>query len=140
MPDNMVELLQDYDEIVDGIYTNLGVSISDNDNEKWTVRGLWDTGSTRSCISERVIEKIKMKPDGKSIIFTANGKANVNTYCVDVEFPNGYKIQNVIVSAVRIEDDTDMLIGMDIISRGSMSINNDFGRTDFRYRLRKEVS
>ncbi len=55
MMKNIVTLLQDYDEIVDGIYTEVSISASGIlKGKEYNANGLWDTGSTRSCINEKI--------------------------------------------------------------------------------------
>ncbi len=44
---------------------------------------IWDTGASKSCISERVVDYLHLIPVGKSSISTANGLADTNTYFVN---------------------------------------------------------
>ncbi len=139
MMNNTIPLMQDYDEIIDGIYTEVLIGSAEASERKtYRADGLWDTGSTRSCINEAIAKELGLHPDGKNIISTANGMVRVNTYCVDVEFPNGYRIPDLIVSGAKMDDNTDMLIGMDIVTMGCLNIDNDSGRTCFEYRFRKD--
>lgn len=98
-------------------------------------QGVWDTGATGSCITQRIVDDLKLTPIGKSQISTANGLKIVNTYLVDVGLPNNVIIPNIVVSCADLGSDLDLLIGMDIISLGDFAITNVNGRTTFSFRL-----
>lgn len=98
-------------------------------------QGVWDTGATGSCITQRVVDDLKLIPIGKTQISTANGLKMVNTYLVDIGLPNNVIIPNIVVSCADLGNDLDLLIGMDIISLGDFAITNVNGRTTFSFRL-----
>ena len=98
-------------------------------------QGIWDTGATGSCITQRIVEDLQLIPIGKSQISTANGLKTVNTYLVDIGLPNNVIISNVVVSCADLGKDLDLLIGMDIIGLGDFAITNVNGRTTFSFRL-----
>lgn len=112
-------------------------NIRDNSTELvpklWSA--IWDTGATKSCITKRVAEDLKLIPVGKTTIGTANGNAEVDTYFIDIGLPNGMAIQQILVSCADLGQDIDVLIGMDIISLGDFSITNFNGRTTFTFRI-----
>ena len=98
-------------------------------------RGLWDTGASRSTISQRVVDDLHLVPAGQCTISTANGAATVNTYLVDIALPNQVTVKDVLVSCANIGNDNDALIGMDIICVGDFSITNVGGKTKFSFRI-----
>ena len=97
-------------------------------------RGLWDTGASKSSITQRIVDDLNLIPVGNTNISTANGVVTVNTYFVDFGLPNGVTITNVLVSCADLGDDIDVLIGMDIIRHGDFSITNVNGKTTFSFR------
>lgn len=99
----------------------------------WT--GLWDTGASRSSITQRIVDDLSLIPVGRNNVSTANGVVPVNTYCVDIGLPNGVTVSNVIVSCCDLGDDIDVLIGMDIIKHGDFSITNINHKTTFSFRI-----
>ena len=52
-------------------------------------RGLWDTGASKSSITQRIVDDLNLIPVGNTNISTANGIVAVNTYFVDFGLPNG---------------------------------------------------
>ena len=81
-------------------------------------RGLWDTGASKSSITQRIVDDLNLIPVGNTNISTANGIVAVSTYFVDFGLPNGVTVKNVLVSCADLGDDIDVLIGMDIIRHG----------------------
>ena len=96
--------------------------------------GLWDTGASKSSITQRIVDDLALIPVGNTNISTANGIVTVNTYFVDFGLPNGVTVKNVLVSCADLGDDIDVLIGMDIIRHGDFSITNTNNRTTFSFR------
>lgn len=97
--------------------------------------GLWDTGASKSSITQRIVDDLNLIPVGNTNIGTANGVVTVNTYFVDFILPNGVLVKNVLVSCADLGDDIDILIGMDIIRHGDFSITNTDDKTTFSFRI-----
>lgn len=102
--------------------------------------GLWDTGATGSAISRNVVDKLGLKPIGKSEVFHANGKSTVDVYVINLFLPNQVLVQFVTVTE-GVLNGFDLLMGMDIITLGDFSITNFKGNTclSFRFPSQKEV-
>ena len=96
--------------------------------------GLWDTGASKSSITQRIVDDLSLIPVGNTNISTANGIVTVNTYFVDFGLPNGVTVKNVLVSCADLGNDIDILIGMDIIKHGDFAITNTNGKTTFSFR------
>lgn len=108
-----------------------------DENKSFTPKmwcGLWDTGASRSSITQRIVDDLNLIPVGNTNISTANGVVIVNTYFVDFGLPNGVTIENVLVSCADLGDDIDVLIGMDIIKHGDFAITNVNQKTTFSFR------
>jgi hypothetical protein len=80
-------------------------------------KALWDTGAMGSVISTNVVNLLGLNPIGKAKVFHANGESIVNTYFVNIILPNNVGFSQLYVTE-GILSDTDVLIGMDIISKG----------------------
>lgn len=104
---------------------------SDGTPRMWTA--IWDTGATKSCIAKRIVNELNLIAVGRTSIGTANGITDANTYLVDIGLSNGVTVKNVLVTCADIGDD-DVLIGMDIISKGDFAITNYKGKTIFSFR------
>ncbi|MCI6278226.1 MAG: retroviral-like aspartic protease family protein [Bacteroidales bacterium] len=103
--------------------------------DKVECTAIWDTGATGSVISRRIAERLSLSPVGKQLINHANGTATVNVYIVNILLPNQIRFKAVEVTEGVFEDSFDVLIGMDIISRGDFSFTNCRGLSVFSFRI-----
>ena len=70
-----------------------------------------------------------------NIVHTASGEAKVNAYCVDIILRNNVTVKDIMVFDAEIgRQGIDMLIGMDIISKGDFSITYSKDCTTFSFR------
>lgn len=98
---------------------------------------MWDTGATNTLISSKIVKTLGLKPFGESGISSANGIIETNTYLVHVGIPTGSVVTNVL--ALEDEnDDYEVVIGMDIISRGDFVFTNHEGHSTFSFRIPSE--
>lgn len=94
-----------------------------------------DTGATISCITNQLADKLELVAEEAQEIITAGGTFEQNLYNIDIriEFPlpnsergltgNPHKeFSNIEVVA---NEANYMLIGMDIIMRGSLEVHGD---------------
>jgi len=95
---------------------------------------IWDTGATNSVITQAVIDACQLVPTGVARVNHAQGVSLSETYLVNMGLP-----QQVIFPGVRVTkgsfNGADLLIGMDIISRGDFAVTNFGGLTKFSFRL-----
>ena len=82
---------------------------------------IWDTGATNTVISEELAHNLNLTPIGKASVSTAGGIIEVNKYVLGLKLPNNLQIQNVMVTAGKLNG-TDFLIGMDIITHSRLDI------------------
>ncbi len=86
-------------------------------------KAIWDTGASRSVITQPVIEKLGLIPRDRIVSYTANGQRDSLVYIVNFLLPN-----RVIFPFVQVIDgdvlNFDALIGMDIICQGDFAITN----------------
>lgn len=99
------------------------------------ITGLWDTGASCSAISKRAVDVLKLKTSGVAVVNHANGSSTVPTYLLNVMLPNNVGIPFVKVTEAQLNGDFDILIGMDIISKGDFSICNKAGKTTFSFQI-----
>lgn len=96
--------------------------------------GLWDTGATGTVISTDCAKKLGLKPIGKTKVYHADGDSIVNVYAINLFLPNQVAFPFVKVTEGKLNG-TDLLIGMDIISRGDFVVTNFGGQTTFSFRV-----
>jgi hypothetical protein len=81
----------------------------------------------------------------KALTFNYNGLANAiemncgvsptyNTYMIDIHLVNGISFPSLHVTEGKFTD-TDVLIGMDIISQGDFAITAPEGKTKFSFQV-----
>lgn len=127
--------------LVSKILLNNGKIDIDRGKISKPVLALIDTGATRSVVSKRIIDEIELKPKGKSQIHTpSNNNVSVNDYeaIISVSLdekpifkPNGIFIQNNWLSIPLLVSESefisiqniDVILGMDVIMQGHLSIS-----------------
>ena len=96
---------------------------------------IWDTGATGTVITAKVAKDLGLKPTGVVTSHHAGGSHTVNTYLVNVYLPNSIRIVAVKVIEAVLSGNTEMLIGMDIISLGDFAFTNLKGEACFTFRI-----
>ena len=96
----------------------------------------WDTGATNTCISEEIAKKYNLKPISYAQSKTPSGKLTSPIYFIDIVLNNEVVFTNWAVMGSKIgEQGIDILIGMDVISKGDFAISNYNGTTQFSFRI-----
>ena len=97
---------------------------------------IWDTGATNTVISEEVVKDCGLKPVGMTRVRQADGTTeDVNDYLVDIRLPNAVEVHNIRVTEGRLRDQANVLVGMDIITKGDFAVTNYNGKTAFSLRI-----
>ncbi len=97
-------------------------------------KAIWDTGATHSVITEKIVKDLSLKPVGMTIVHTANGQAHQKQYIVNFYLPNQVMFGMLRVTEAPLHE-TEILIGMDIISQGDFCISNFEGKTVLTFRM-----
>lgn len=95
---------------------------------------IWDTGASNTAITKRVVDECNLKPTGRTKVTTASEETEALTYFISLGLPHQVAIDNVRVAKLNIKG-ADMLIGMDIITRGDFAITNKDGKTTFTFAM-----
>ncbi len=116
--------------------TTLVDVIVPNTKNGFQVKAIWDTGATATVITDNVVKALGLIPTGMSHVNTANGVAIQNTYIIDIVLPNGLRVKDVTVTgATALSGGCEVLIGMDIITLGDLSITHYKGSTCMSFRI-----
>lgn len=109
-----------FDLMCDGreIATPITISTPNGEQQLHNCTAIWDTGATSSMISQRIAQELQLSPQGTVKVSGVHGVESTNIYTVDLVFNNGYLIPNTQVSEAGNNAGFDVLVGMDIISRG----------------------
>jgi len=127
-----------FNGITNVISTGVGIDLpfSFNSTTSFSTIAIWDTGATGTAITKVVAQKLGLKPIGKVIAHGANGPYPANVYFVSIALPNKIVIPQLRVTELEaLTGDFEVLIGMDIISSGDLSISNFGGQTIMSFRM-----
>lgn len=96
---------------------------------------IWDTGATGTVITKKVVDALGLKPVSKTKVRHANGESIVNVYYINLFLPNQVAFKFIPVTEGILGDDADVLIGMDVITKGDFAVTNYNGKTTFSFRV-----
>ena len=122
-----------YNGIMRRLVCDAAVSSAAPGKSAKTVRALLDTGATCSCVTENLARELKLVKAGNITIKSATDTRLVPCYAVKLILPNSITEIAAVVEIVK-SDDTDIIIGMDIISKGDFAVSNYNGKTQFSFR------
>lgn len=94
-----------------------------------------DTGSTISAVSPRVVHALQLKPIRMVEVETISEHQELaNLYLVNIVLRNkvGLRFLRCVEAKIR---SGDVLIGMDVITRGDLVVTNFQGKTTFSFRM-----
>ena len=120
-------------QIVNRLFTRVVLSANDISDQ---ALAQWDTGATNTCISEEVAQTYNLKPISFAQSKTPSGTFTASLYLIDIILNNEVIFPKWTVMGSKIgAQGIDILIGMDIISKGDFAISNFNGKTHFSFRL-----
>lgn len=131
-----------YNKPVSCISTNCKISVAyDQDLDKTGVHptffeceAIWDTGAMRSTISVNLAQKLGLIPLSQTKVFHADGESLCNCYLINLLLPNKIEVKMLMVNDGKMKD-TDMLIGMDIISMCDFALTSPSSQTKFSFQV-----
>jgi predicted aspartyl protease len=95
--------------------------------------GIWDTGATNTVISRKIVDDLLLKPIGMTLIKHAKGEDMSEVYFVNIVLPNKVGFSQIRVTE-GILSGADVLVGMDIITRGDFAVTHKDAKTTFSFR------
>ena len=98
------------------------------------VAAIWDTGATKSVITQKVIDECGLKPIGMAKVYHAGGESLTTVYFASIFLPSKVVVPQLEMNKGVIAGDAEVLIGMDIISQGDFAVTNKDGKTTFSFR------
>ena len=117
------------------------IFISSSQNSKTiNVNALLDTGSNKSCIVKEFADRLGLLPINQGIIIQASAVMN-SIYSLNFIFSENLVYTNVQVMAIpkqpTVWGNYDVLIGMDIIRTGNLTINSASGNTLIAFEVKE---
>ena len=98
-------------------------------------RALWDTGATRSLITGEVARDLALIPAGKGEVHHGGGSDERARYVVNFGLPNRVVVPGVLVHEQPSGRGFDVILGMDVITLGDLTITNAGGSTWVSFRM-----
>lgn len=126
-----------FDSIKDRIIITCSVSLPNSDDTQAELhRALWDTGATTTCISLSLAKKLGLMPVDtvKNVVGANNEPFSAPVYCVQIRMGRFVIPIHNVIGLPMDGTDREVIIGMDIISKGDLSITNYSGRTIITFR------
>ena len=125
-------------ELINEVYIYSAIG---SKNEGRIFKAIWDTGATGTSISKRAVNLLGLQPTGIGTVFGVNSPEGkeANTYKVNLILRNEVRMLDwTVVEADGLVKSGDLLIGMDIISRGNFVVSTLKGKTSFSFQVPSE--
>jgi large-conductance mechanosensitive channel len=98
------------------------------------VQAVWDTGATRTVISNSLQNQLGLFPVRKVMAMGVNSIIQADMTEISIRLTDGIIMPNIEVVVSELNSGScQILIGMDIISLGDFSISNANGETVFSF-------
>ena len=122
-----------FDTAVETIVTECEFMTLDQKHRVKVNNVMWDTGSSATILSHRLVTELHPTPFQKGGIVGIGGETDGNTYLLHVFLPTGDVVTCHEVYEANI--DCDAIIGMDIITKGDFHLESRSGRTTFIFSI-----
>jgi predicted aspartyl protease len=96
---------------------------------------LWDTGATFSAITPRIQMELGLTQIGSKLIRGVTGVRKAPVVLLTLELPNDLLKQNIEVAVCSFSNDLGMIIGMDIITLGDLTLLHGSNHTEFSFTI-----
>lgn len=99
-------------------------------------KALWDTGATKSVISDKLAKVIGLIPTGIAEVRHAGGVSQSPTYLVNFALPHRVGVVGVQVTEFpETSGRFGVIVGMDVICLGDLALTNLGGHTWMSFRM-----
>ena len=132
--DNITNQLINSVAVSDSAKTDYSISAEKQSVIKMDCIALWDTGATNTAISPKVVKTLGLLTFGQKEIWGVSGANRTTIHVIDLWLPSLITIPKLTVTMAMLGD-IDVLIGMDVISKGDFAISNFNEKTSFTFRI-----
>ncbi|MBI5731623.1 MAG: SEC-C domain-containing protein [Ignavibacteriales bacterium] len=116
--------------------TPLEISDINSPGNKFSTRGIWDTGASGTVITQEVVDALKLKPTGIATVNTASeSNKRTVTFDINLHFSSNLTIRIIKANLGKVIPGIGCLIGMDVICLGDFSITNHQQKTCMTFRI-----
>ena len=104
-------------------------------------RALWDTGATNCAITKKLIDKLNLAPFDEVEVHHADGVTLKPIYKINIILPNGVGFPFLNVTQCESTAGAfDIIIGMEVITKGDFAITNQGGKTVVSFRTPSKIN
>lgn len=122
--------------IVDCIVGVPDIDDTSIDSKSVICKALIDTGAMHTCISSRISNYLSLIPTGTMRITAANNHTDVvNTHVVNLTIGGEIRFEMMKLPRLSMSGE-DIIIGMDVLSKGNMVLSNDETGTIFMFEVK----
>lgn len=124
-----------FDNIVNRILIDCSIGIPHVEGGDKPMKALWDTGACCTCISKSVASAMGLvKVNERELIGADNQPFMADVFCVRLTMGH-FVIGFIEVCGIPMDGKAEnMIIGMDVITKGDLSITNYQGKTVLTFR------
>lgn len=98
----------------------------DYDDKLIPIKALWDTGSSESVISSKLVRKLSLHPIGSALLNGTSLSCKTKIYEIILLFAEKQRIALQVTESPQISNSgIDLLIGLDVISMCDFAISTD---------------
>ncbi len=121
--------------IVNRILVDCNIAIPHTIGADRAMKALWDTGACCTCIATSVAQAMGLtRVNEKQLIGADNKPFMADVFCVRLQMGH-FVIENMEVCGIPMDGKAEnMIIGMDVITKGDLSITNYQGQTFLTFR------
>ncbi|MDR2584049.1 MAG: retroviral-like aspartic protease family protein [Fibromonadaceae bacterium] len=123
----------DYDSEIGEIIVNVS-AFNQKTGIGTNLKALWDTGANCCVISETIAKRLKLPNIAEVQMKHANGIAIVKTHMLSLMLPNNILFKDIRAMSCKPIHSFDMIIGMNVISKGNMSIVHNKAGIKFSFK------
>ena len=103
-----------------------------------TTKGLWDTGAQNSAITKKAAQTLGIIGLKKANVRGVHGTQEVNVYFIEIILNNpNITVKCLVTECDELSNDgsVDLLLGMNVISKGDFVVSNFDGKTSMTFRV-----
>jgi hypothetical protein len=135
MPDYYYAFSVRFPNLARSLHTKVRVckQYSENPEAGMQINAVWDTGATSTAVSSLAAKELGLLSIDKLSVHGVNSFTEVDVSIVSIILPNGIILKDKRITVCNLPPAVDMLIGMDIILMGDLTICNAGNKTLFSY-------
>ena len=96
-------------------------------------KALYDTGATHSSVSPKVVADLNLPSIGARRVGVGGGNLDTTSHLVNIRLLNNVMFSMMPVAKIALQNDIDVLIGMDVLGAGDFAVTHQNNCTTFSF-------